>query len=404
MREVPIAFRLSRRRAWLIALCALGSCGRAERTGREPGAAGWKVAMEPTVSVGAVGAGASMAFHQIGMAARLSDGRIVVADGGLRSRLTLLAPDGDSLGTIGRYGEGPGEYEWITSLQAGAHDSIYVFDAAQQRLTTFSGDGRVGRTATYRDAGTGMLRSVSRLADGVWFGRGLDRPLQGPVNEIVRDTISVGLLDGALSGLEPLTRLPTSMSTTLSVHGRVLFGSAPFSPRAQAATWGRCAFVSSAEDPTIDVYSATGERVAKLRIPGTRRPVSAEDVRALVQTRLDRASTREDTAIAAAFGEAPHPEYLPYINQMVVDQWGNIWLEEYSPPHGSGGQWHVVAQSGLDMGVVAMPPRLGVFEISEDGVLGATTGDFGEPLVVVLPLVARSGEGGSAMPECRSGP
>jgi len=136
-------------------------------------------------------------------------------------------------------------------------------------------------------------------------------------------------------------------------------------------------------------------------VPGVRRAVTAQDVAAFVQTRLDRAATAEDTAIAEAFRKAAHPEHLPYIHQMVLDQWGNIWLEEYSPPLGGGGRWHVVTQLGRDLGVVVLPPRLGVFEISEKGVLGATTGAYDEPVVVILPLMARPREEPAVIPECQ---
>lgn len=404
MRQLSVVLRPGGGRALLAVLCGLSGCVPGEKGQHVSTLAPWKVAMEPALSAGAVGSSATVAFHQITTAVRLSDGRIVVADGGLSSRLAVLSPDGGSLRTIGRHGAGPGEYQWITSLQAGADDSLYVFDAAQQRLTAFTNDGRLGRTARFQGAGYVQLRSVSRLTDGVWFGRGLDRPRPGPVDQIVRDTIAVGLLDAALSRMEVLTHLPTLMSMTFSVHGQTLFGAALFSPTALHATWGRCVFLSTGEDPQIEVYTDTGEHVASIRAPGTQRPVTPEAVGAWVRTRLDRGATAEDTAIAEAKGRVNPPEHLPYFYQMVVDQWGDVWLEEYSPPLGSGGRWHVLTQTGQDMGVAVMPPRLGVFEISARGVLGATTGEFDEPIIVVFPLISHPGEAPSVIPACQTGP
>lgn len=384
----------------LAVLCQVSGCDPSDGP-RDSTSTAWDVATEPAVSVGAVGSGDAVTFNQVSGVVRLSDGRIVVADGGLSSRLAILAPDGGYLGRIGRNGDGPGEYRWITSLHVGPGDSLYVFDAARQRLSVFTGDGRVARTAGFGGAGAGMLRSVMRLAGGVWVGRGLDRPHVGSVNQLIRDTIALGLLDDAFTRMKPFTHLPTNVSLTFSAGGHELFGSAPFSRMALVATWGRCIFASTAEDSTIVVYDASGKRVATIRGPGAPRAAAQEDVKAYVADRLRRASTAEDTTIAEAIGRAPHLEYLPYYSQMVVDQWGDIWLEEYSVAHVGGGRWHVISQSGGDMGVVTLPPRMGVFEITEKGVLGVTRGDFDEALVVVLPLRSRPAESAPVIPECR---
>lgn len=401
MGDLPVALRIGAQRALLSLLCGLGGCVPSHEGEHGSTSTQWRVATEPALSVGAFDSNDTVTFRDISAAVRLGDGRIVVADGGLHSRLTALGPDGRLLTTIGRYGEGPGEYRYVTTLQAGPDDSLYVFDVGQQRLMAFTGDGHVGRTERVQSAGTHMLRSVSRLSNSVWVASEEGRPTLGVIDQIVRDTIAVGLLSPTLGRMKVLTHLPTAMAVTFSVGGQTAFGSALFSPRVLRATWGRCIFLSGDEDSSIEVYAESGEHVASISAPGVRRPVTPEAVSAYIQARLVRAATAQDTAAVEAKGRTSHPEYLPYFNQMVIDEWGDVWLEEYSPPLGSGGRWHVITQLGQDMGVAVTRPRLTIFEITAAGVLGAWAGAFDEPTIVVLPLLSRPSERPSVIPACQ---
>ena len=361
----------------------------------------WRIVGEPTVVIGA-GADPEIALDNVTAAAHLSDGAILVVDGS--SRLTEFARDGGYDGTIGRQGDGPGEFQWITSLQVGPSDSLFIFDNVWQRLTVFSSDRRPVRMPTFRvEAGvTGAdgLFGVTRLADGVWVGTGAESTIFGPPDEIVRDTIVVGLLDGSLSRLRPLIRLPGRMSTSTMIDGRPIFGTPPFTPEVIFATWGRCIFFSTAEEPLIWAYGSDGELVTTFVGPGARRSITQEHLETRLKYDLRNASVADTARSRRLLFDIARPTHLPYFHRMEIDQWGHVWLQEYAPPWGVGRRWFVLSQAGEHLSTVIMPKAMKVFSISEAGVLGRSLGPLDEEMVELFPLRERPAQPATPLREC----
>jgi hypothetical protein len=158
-------------------------------------AARWSIGSDPVVSIGADGSPHALAFDDVWWSSAPCDGVIFVADGGFRSaRLSTFSADGAPLGAIGGSGDGPGEFRWITHLEAGPCDSIYAFDQSHQRLTVFTETGRRARTAQFAPGSGGTesdgLRMVSRLADAICVGRGVKAPVWGEPSRIRRPECS----------------------------------------------------------------------------------------------------------------------------------------------------------------------------------------------------------------------
>lgn len=241
---------------------------------------------------------------------------------------------------------------------------------------------------------------MTHLGGQTWLGRGLDGPRQGPTYQILQDTLVFGLLDAELEHLSLLTELPSLMSTTTPIGGTVGFGAPAFTPIAIYATWGRCIFVSTADTSTVQVYSADGEHLRSFEGPGTFRPVSEEDIEAFVQYRLRGTPDDRREVFGQALRDASHPESLPYYSRMLTDQWGHLWLEEYSPPIGVGDHWYVLAPSGRLVGDVVLPVAMRMFAIDQHGVLGVVKGEFNEEVIVVLPLTSGPQKAVEPSPEC----
>lgn len=366
----------------------------------------WQVGAEPAVVVGSLGSGPESSLYIVNGAVRLSDGRIVVANAGT-SELRVFSPEGRHLRSIGREGDGPGEFRRITSLQRGPNDSLFAFDLFTQRLSVFSGDGGRARTATFHgtDGVTGSdgLVSVLRLADGVWVGRGHETLLTGPPYEIVRDTIVIGLMDGELGELAPVAYLPGLMGTVRLEGGRRAWRPPAFSPRTAQAVWGRCVFVSTGESRSVSVFSSGGERVATFEGPGSLRPVTEEHVESWIEYTIRLVDVSEDRKARERrhLADYARPTHLPYYRDMVADEWGHIWLQEYSSPSGWGRRWYVLSQSGELLGEVMMPKkRMRVFEISEAGVLARTVGELDQEMLELFPLTVRPSSTARPLAEC----
>lgn len=367
---------------------ALGCSGEVVQDHASPSS--WVVEASPSVVIG-LGSNdpPDATLHIVADATRLSDGSFVIANGGLESRLPVFGPDGEYLRTIGRLGDGPGEFRWVTSLESGPGDSLYIYDASLQRLTALSEDGP-GRTTPFRVSGGGTggdaLRVVSRLDDHRWVALGLERPMSGGEGEVLQDTVPVGVMDGRLEGFVVLERVPGLTAITFEIGGRGAFGPIAFSPQALLATWGQCVFVAHGATADVAVYSATGDLLDRIQGPGEPREVTEDLKDAWIEDRLQLVDPSEQGILRQAYADVPWLEQLPYYNQMVVDEWGRVWLQEYAPPTGLGHRWYVLTQSGDLLGDVILPSPMRVFEITEHGILGSTRGEFDEERVELVPL------------------
>ncbi|TVP60117.1 MAG: hypothetical protein EA351_00980 [Gemmatimonadales bacterium] len=109
--------------------------------------------------------------------ARLSDGRFLLADFHEGDRIKIYGPDGTYQRSVGRRGEGPGEYGSVASITRLAGDTIEVYDDASfnDRITILTSDFQVVETRR-----TGLPtgpRTMTTLSDG---SRVMNRIIHSP--------------------------------------------------------------------------------------------------------------------------------------------------------------------------------------------------------------------------------
>lgn len=66
-----------------------------------------------------------------------------------RHEIRIFDQNGKHVGSLGKRGAGPGEFQMIWALQATEAEMIYAFDPLLQRLTIFSSDGTILRTSPF---------------------------------------------------------------------------------------------------------------------------------------------------------------------------------------------------------------------------------------------------------------
>ncbi|HEX6939220.1 MAG TPA: 6-bladed beta-propeller [Longimicrobiales bacterium] len=81
-----------------------------------------------------------------------SKGRFYVADYLQSYQILVYEPNGDFLGTIGRRGDGPGEYRHVVSVHIGDGDTLHIFDRMAHRYTVLGPDWNVVRTRLFPGA------------------------------------------------------------------------------------------------------------------------------------------------------------------------------------------------------------------------------------------------------------
>jgi len=80
---------------------------------------------------------------RVGSAGRLRDGRIVLVEANARE-IRLFSSDGEHVWSVGREGDGPGEFRQRRFVGQASDDSILIWDDRRARITELTPDGKVG--------------------------------------------------------------------------------------------------------------------------------------------------------------------------------------------------------------------------------------------------------------------
>jgi hypothetical protein len=366
--------------AGLVAACVTAAgCGQEEAAiSRGVAPPGTPIEMEPAprLSLGVAEGDAEQEFFRVGTPFLLPDGRLVVpleAD----SELRVFGPDGNFLGSLGRQGEGPGEFVALTEAWARG-DTIETFDSRLARITRFLPDGSA---------------EVVRLQTPV----GLEAAPSGALPEGWVAVAFAGAGSGArdLFGLHwfsrdgPYVREVGRVEGMLRVSVPGVSGPHPLSPRAVVRVARGEIYYSGTLRPRIRVLGAVG---------GEEREIVWEEVgsvspRAALALVRDAARARPDRGSAAAASEhllqSDHvPEPVPALWDFMVDELGFIWVCPYDPArHGfalgdlsgggyvtggtsRGGRWRILSPDGEQVGSLEVPDGLRMTQITRDAVVG----------------------------------
>jgi len=104
----------------------------------------------------------NLAFYMPSDIAFDGAGNSYVLDSG-NQRVQKFDSEGTYLATLGRKGQGPGEYAFPGSLEVTADGTLYVSDSGNQRIQISSPDGKEHKTITMLDVPPG---NISLLSDG----------------------------------------------------------------------------------------------------------------------------------------------------------------------------------------------------------------------------------------------
>jgi hypothetical protein len=348
----------------------------------------WRVGDDPAVVIGVQSGDPRYQFAQIAGAAWLQDGRIVVADAGDKE-VRYFEADGTHLLTVGREGEGPGEFVNL-SLAGTVGDTVIAWDSRQNRLTVVGPRGEIERVVplSRSDGGSIAPRVLGVLSDGnliASFPTALSRiPADG---EVLRDSLRLWHFDYR-SGQR---RLIVNMPSFEAVYWR----GEPYQSLliTLAPKWTIHAdqiYIAPATAPEIDVFGLDGTLRLRARRAVSLEPTSTAD-KELIQ-RIARQQAQPDAEdVTGAMAHLPIPEHLPPYDRLIVDEEGNIWARRFRSPSDPDWRrpypWTVFRPDGVLLGEVEIPSQLDVREVRSGAILGVWSDELGVDYVRVYPLL-----------------
>ena len=223
---------------------------------------GWRVAPEPTVSIGALDGEDPYLFTSAPDATRLSDGRIVVVEPGSAELRVFDGTSGTHLATWGGRGEGPGEFSELSRVHPLPGDSIMAWSYLPI-VTVLDSDGnyvRSFRPAPPEDGSLGprFLTPVAALDDGSILASVY---IESADTTVVEVWDAAGKLLGALGAHAAHAPRVTNEFLHFETFGWNL----------KLATWGELAIVTPSDRYEIRAFEPDGTLARIVRMEHVRR-------------------------------------------------------------------------------------------------------------------------------------
>jgi hypothetical protein len=345
----------------------------------------WTVATEPRVDIGMLEGAEPYQLSQVRAVVRLSDGRLVVANGGSRE-LRFFDSTGTHLVTAGRKGGGPGEFEQLGAVFRLPGDTVAAYDGRLQRISLFDRNGTFLRSL-HLEFPAGFPSPVGRLSDGAWLctNQLTFRPAQsGTV--VKRDTAPLLVFDSSGAVRDSLSRFPGPEFFVRSEGNAAMVGSRPFGTHTAVVVAGDRFYAGDNAHYEITRYTEGGTPEEIVRRAWTPIPVTGDDVASHKAERLARASAGFRPNLERFFQDLPFPSTFPAFDALQVDPLGNLWVLDASRPGNARRRWTVFSPDGMMLGAVETPPGLTVREIGRDYVLGTWSDEFDVEHVRVYAL------------------
>ncbi len=308
-------------------------------------------------------------FLGINAAYRLPDGSIVVADR-QTSALRIFDSAGRLVRTLGRKGEGPGEFQ-IASVVSVAGDTIVAFDFAIFRLTTYKTDGTLLGTQPLLNALEGGRAYIEgRLQSGHWAVSTPHSPGWSHGPGVYRDTLRVGIVDRSGTG---------KVRWVGGYPGATLFAYMPgenkrlwaagwlfYAPTSLVEVTGDSILVGDTGRPELLLLRSDGQ-VAR-RIP---LPISAPDLRAYRTAERDKRLAESKDEREKGYIQAAHnvPRPPTYYKGLLVSSTGELWINLYEESFGAPVRYLVLGRNGKPRARVSVPAGSRVINIQTPWVL-----------------------------------
>ncbi len=334
----------------------------------------WTIPSQPVVEIGAVEGDEAYQLSSVSSVRRLSDGRIVVANTGT-NELRVYDKTGRHLVTMGRKGEGPGEFAGLGPVIVGAGDTLLAYDGNLKRVSLFTPDGVFVRSFSLAFA-QGFPQLEGEFADGTFLTTRNFAFIPGEIDDVVRDSAPVYhfAADGTL--LDSVGRWLAQEWYVHGTRGEAWATSLPFGRRMMVAVARDGFYVGSSGRYAIEWRDPAGQLRRILRVLDEPIPVSAADWERVKQERMTGVEDRWRPRQERMLSEMPVPSTRPAYGSLVLDTDGNLWVAESVVSSDDPQGWTVFASDGHMLGTITTPSGLNVRDIGRDYVLGVARDDL----------------------------
>ena len=278
-----------------------------------------------------------------------SRGRVFLVDR-LQGGITVLTPELELVTTVGREGEGPGEFEF-RQVQILPGDTLLVYDFGLGRITLFDPENleliatmpppNIERgivTNLWKLPGQGRYFAVDRLSYVAGEGEAAD---QGRMEVLLVFDESAEVI------ADTLATVPDSERLVVRREGFLTVGNHPFGRESLVRILGddRIVYANSAA-LAVTVLDFEGTTVHSFSYPIPPIPVTSSELQGEVE------EMREPLADVLRSGA---PYTWPALTGLVTDDEERIWIGIRGPGASTEWEWAAFAPDGTHAGSIALP-------------------------------------------------
>jgi hypothetical protein len=345
-----------------------------------PGGGGWSISTEPILQIGSMEGEDAYLFFRIWGAARLSDGRIAVANNRAPD-VRIFDAEGRHLRTFGQRGEGPEDFNSPVLVGTLPGDTLVVVDRLLRRVNLYHPDEGFLRGATATPAIEGYLLTEGMFSSGsvliqqsIWTEEMPNGLFRFPTQ--YRSVALDGSLEhdfGGFPGDETIYSAREVEGGTMTLSSGRPFGKDP-----AVAVSGDRFYYGSQDTYEIQVWNQRGTLTRLIRRGKPPEPVTDAHVAAVMEEMIEQADDSDQTReFRRMFREAPIPEFHPAYGYVYADVFGYLWVEEYRLPGDENRITTIFDPEGRMVGSVTLPNGFQLFEIGKEYLLGRWVDDLG---------------------------
>lgn len=310
--------------------------------------------------------------HPMTNARVLAGGRVAVAD---RNAVRFYDESGKLVRTTGRAGRGPGEFGQIRAICLPRRDMIYALDQVLRRIVSISSDGAIGAT-------TQVNRSFefdACFSDGSIVSRSSPRvnPRSVLPPEVAREMDLVSTYERVDLNGRSIAAFGELPFETLVKHGTVV----------SAVVRRDSLYFAASGKPEVRLFNSAGRLVRIVRWRAHNRKTSSIRTGDSDAVGARRSSASDEVR---SLPQNSGAQYIPEFAALLVDDHGNLWLEDYPIP-GEPKEWTVLTGEGRVLGRRKLPKLDGIASATLVGVSDGVavlraTDDDGFRRIVLLRL------------------
>lgn len=324
----------------------------------------WRFAPEPELLIGVLDGDPALQFSFVTAGTRLRDGRLAVLDAGSH-QVRFFQADGSHQRSVGRRGDGPGEFQRAGVMLRLPGDSLAIWDEGLRRVTFLDPEGELVRSVVVPDGLNPQLLGVT--TDGVFLLA--DMILKVPDSGFEDIEFAIRRFDPVTSEGREVTLHPGMPIGHLGTSGMV--GSPLFAPRPVFAPHAQGYWAALGREYEVAAYDSESTLMRLVRWSGPTRATTAADREAHRTRELAAASEARRERVEELIAAQPLSPTFPAYQEVMSDHRGALRVQQFPRPTAAErNQWLIFDVDGQLTARVTLPGRLRVLEWGDDYLLG----------------------------------